>query len=49
MHANLAFSIHKLGSVNLSETFRRISEVWGNAQKCLIYLSSITSHMMVFD
>ena len=49
-----------LGSVNLCETFRRISAVWENAQalnleKCLLYLFSIGSqlldfiHWMVFD
>ena len=54
----MAFFI--LGSVNFCKTFRRISEVWGNAQaqnvdKCLISLSSITSqicsfmHWIVFD
>ena len=49
-----------LGSVNLRKTFRRISEVWENAEtqnleKCLLYPSTIILkfldliHRIVFD
>ena len=47
------YGVFILGSVNFCETFRRISEVWGDAQaynleKCLIFLSSITSQFRSF-
>ena len=42
-----------LGSINLCGTFRRISEVWENAQtlnleKCLLYVSSIIWQFLDF-
>ena len=47
------YGVPILGSLNLCETFRRISEVWENGQaftleKCLPYLVAITSQVFEF-